>query len=481
MAHQRLFKDTLLTLITLVVFGSTNFIFNVVVGRVYGSAYLGMVWTALSTSLLLSYAISTSFPGAVAKYVSEYLGRKRENDANYVLKLALYYGTIIAIAMTIFAVVFADYLCDLFNMSKTIFLLSVPIISLYGIYMILKMAYYGYRNVQKYFKNELVADSLFFIALGAIIIFKWDTYIFLPYLVLYSVFIFSAMRFFNMKLKSTGERKKEIKKSFFAFAGISFIGTFSSMAMRSLSIMISSIYIPASDVGFLSAAFSISAIFFLFPNALGRVLMPEFSYNFGKGNKEQLVSLLNKSTEYLAVFVTIINSLGIIFARLIVWIFYGDKYMNSVLLLQILLMAYWFTMVGRPAVSVLSGTKYIHIPNIGGLLALIITIGIWIFFIPVFGVIGTAVGYYIGVLCNMMIILIFSKKYYSLNLSGLVKGYLWISLIFVPFLINHDLLLVLLLSLGVFGTYLFLKRKYISNLLIKSNLIFKKRFASNKK
>lgn len=465
MAHQRLFKDTLLTLITLVVFGSTNFIFNVVVGRVYGSAYLGMVWTALSTSLLLSYAISTSFPGAVAKYVSEYLGRKRENDANYVLKLALYYGIIIAIAMTIFAVVFADYLCDLFNMSKTIFLLSVPIISLYGIYMILKMAYYGYRNVQKYFKNELVADSLFFIALGAIIIFKWDTYIFLPYIVLYSVFIFSAMRFFNMKLKSTGERKKEIKKSFFAFAGISFVGTFSSMAMRSLSIMISSIYIPASEVGFLSAAFSISAIFFLFPNALGRVLMPEFSYNFGKGNKEQLVSLLNKSTEYLAVFVTIINSLGIIFARLIVWIFYGDKYMDSVLLLQILLMAYWFTMVGRPAVSVLSGTKYIHIPNIGGLIGLIVSLFSWIFIVPVFGVIGTTVGYFLGVFTTMSYILFLTKKHYDLKLLTLAKNFVFALTIFFVFFINMPFIFLTILTILILSINIVVNKEIVRNIL----------------
>ncbi len=464
MAHQRLFKDTLLTLITLVVFGSTNFIFNVVVGRVYGSAYLGMVWTALSTSLLLSYAISTSFPGAVAKYVSEYLGRKREKDANYVLKLALYYGIIIAIAMTIFAVIFSDYLCNLFNMSKTIFLLSVPIISLYGIYMILKMAYYGYRNVQKYFKNELVADSLFFIALGAIIIFKWDSYIFLPYIVLYSVFIFSAMRFFNMKLKNTGERKKEIKKSFFAFAGISFVGTFSSMAMRSLSIMISSIYIPASDVGFLSAAFSISAIFFLFPNALGRVLMPEFSYNFGKGNKEQLVSLLNKSTEYLAVFVTIINSLGIIFARLIVWIFYGDKYMDSVLLLQILLMAYWFTMVGRPAVSVLSGTKYIHIPNIGGVIGLTVSLFSWIFLVPALGVIGTTVGYFLGVFITMSYILFLTKKHYNLKFLTLAKNFVFMVILFFVFIMYSHSLFSIILTIATYLIYTYINRKEINRI-----------------
>ena len=163
--------------------------------------------------------------------------------------------------------------------------------------------------------------------------------------------------------------------------------------------------------------------------------MPEFSYNFGKGNKEQLINLLNKSTEYLAVFVTIINSLGIIFARLIVWIFYGDKYMDSVLLLQILLMAYWFTMVGRPAVSVLSGTKYVYIPNLWGFIALMADLFLWIFLIPLFGSTGTIIGYFLGILTNMIPIILFAFKKYNLNFRRLLIEYAWLIIITIPTII----------------------------------------------
>ncbi len=438
MGHQRLIRDTFLTLIALVIFGSTNFVFNVVVGRVYGSAYLGMVSTALSTALLLSYVVSTSFPGAVAKYVSEYLGRKKKEDADYVLKLALKYGIIIGIILTAFALIFSNYLCDIFNMQRDIFLLSTSLIILYILYRILKMAYYGYRNVKRYFYNEIIADSLFLAALGVVVIFKWGYYIYFPYIILYIFFIFSALHFFwpTLKVKKP-PMKKEIEKKFFAYAGVSFIGTFSSMSLKSLSIMLSSMYVPSREIGYLSAAFALSSIFFLFPNAIGRILTPEFSFNFGVGNKQKIISLMNKSTEYLSVFVNIVNSLGIIFAWVIVYIFYGSDFSSTVILLQLALVLYWPSMVGRSVISILSGTKYVHIPNFISLMGLFNSLILWIFLIPIFGIIGTMMGYIIESWIDMILTFYFGYKYFNFQYKIILKHAPWILLISFVSIIPH--------------------------------------------
>ena len=427
MSKNRLVRDTLLTLITLVTLGLTNFVFNVLIGRVYGSAYLGVVSTALSTSLLLSYVVSTSFPGAVAKYVSEYLGRKKEENADYVLILALKYGIIIASVMTVIAILFSGYLCNVFNMSKDIFILSTPLIILYGLYMILKMAYYGYRDVKKYFYNELIADSIFFLVLGIVMVSNWKTYVFIPYIFLYTYFIFSSLYFFRHRFR--GKKRsidREVRKKFFVFAGISLVGTFSSMSMRSLSIMISSAYVSHSEVGYLSAAFSLSTIFFLFPNAMGRVLMPEFSYKYGKGDKERMIKLLNRSTEYLTVFVTIINALGIIFAAPLVWIFFGREFFTSVLLFQLALFLYWPSMVGRSVLSILSGTKYVHVPNIISVLGLLFSLLLWILLIPMWGITGTMMGYLIESWVAMTFTFYFGHRFFRFNNKLILKHIPWL-------------------------------------------------------
>jgi len=430
MTHRKLVRDTFLTVITLITFGSTNFLFNVAIGRFFGSDFLGKVSTALSTSLLIGYIVSTSIPSAVAKYISECLGNDEDKKANYVMWMSLIYAILVGGFATSFTIVFAPSISDFFKIPSDIFLLFTPIILLYGLYMVLKMAYYGYRRADLYFKKEIFSDVLFFIVLAAIIFFKLKNYTFAPYIVLYSSFILLSIPFIRGKIKYKFA-DKQIKRKFFAFAGISFLGTFSSMAMRSLAIMLSSIYVPPNEVGYLSAAFSISAIFFLFPNAMGRVFMPEFSYHFGKGNKGEIIKLLNSSTDYLGIMVTIVNGLGIIFAPFIVKLFYSEEFLPSALILQILLFGFWFTMLGRPAVSVLSGTKYIHIPNIGGILGLSFAIFSWWFLIPTNGILGTVIGYVGGVIITMSYILYHAKKQYGLNIYNILIHFFVFVLIFL--------------------------------------------------
>ena len=468
MESNRLVRDTVLTLIALGIFGSTNFIFNVVVGRFYGSSYLGAVSTALYTSLLLSYTVSTSFPAAVSKYISEYLGRKSEDKANYVLRLALKYGILISSIMTIFAIIFADYICEIFNISKDIFLLSVPIIILYGLYMILKMAYYGYRNVKRYFQNELVADSIFFITLTVVVIFRWKTYVFMPYIFLYTIFIVSSLYFFHKKFKpSDNIEKKDVTKKFFAFAGISFIGTFSSMAMRSLSIIISSAYVPLSDVGFLSAALALTSVFFFFPNAINMVLLPEFSFIYGYGDRKHISNLLNKAIINLAPYIVIINSLGIIFAKFIIEVLYGNKFFPAIFIFQLLLIFISLRMLNSPTISVLSGTKYVHIPNLGSLLRVLFVIPLWLFLVPSTGVLGTALVYGLGIFLNQGIILFFAKKYFNLKINILLKEYSVLVVIFIINQLNMLWYLKMAVYVALLAIYSYFRRKMLIKLLKK--------------
>ena len=438
MAREKLIKDTLLTLIALVTYGLTNFTFNIVIGRVYGSGFLGVVSTALSTALLFSYIISTSFPVATAKYISEYIGKNKKNDANYVLRASLKYAISILLIFTISALLFYKEISNFFNIPEDIFIISIPIIFLYGLYSILRMAYYGFRNVREYFKNEIIADSIFFIALALIAFFTWRYDIYIPYILMYSIFIILAIyyfwKIFTIK-KYPIENTRKIRKNFFTYAGIAFVGTFSSMAMRNLSIMLSNHYISSEYVGYLSAALSISTIFFLFPNAIERTILPEFSYIFGKGKKEDMTYLLNESTEYLMIIITIINSLGIIFSHIIIYIFYSMTFSYSIIILQILLAIFWIRMVARPANSILSGTKYVHIPNTGSLIALLTSLFLWFILIPLYGIIGTLIGFFIGVLIDANIAFFFAWKYYNLKYSIVLKNYIWILSILFLFLI----------------------------------------------
>jgi len=462
MSHRRLIRGTIFTIIGLAMYGSTGFVFNVVVGRFYGPDVLGEVNTALSTALLLSYFVSTGFPGAIAKYISEYRGRNRNNVSNLILKISIMYSTLILMFITILVIIFSRNISSLLNVPYGTFILAAPIIFFYGMYMVFKMTYYGFGKIEKYFRNEIYSDSIFFISLG-IIVFTDSKYgIFIPFLLMYICFIFSSILFFRKNIFSPRMEVKSIKnlkKMFFMYVGISFIGTFSSMARKNLSFIISSYYLSSVNVGYLSAAFSISTIFYLFPNAISRVIMPEFSYAFGKKDINYLVKLLNKATEYLVIFSTLLIAIGIIFADYLIQLFYSGEYVSSVIILQILLLSFWISIVGRPAISVLSGTKYVHIPNAAGLVGLMVSLGVWICIIPVWGVIGTVLGYFAGIFINIVLILIYAKHYYSLKCNIIFMNFSF--LLFLLILIIIDKYLYLPIIIIALILYIFYHKKYI--------------------
>jgi len=469
MSHsKKLVRDTILTLIALGMFGSTNFVFNVVIGRFYGSEFLGEVSAALSTVLLFSYVVATSFPAATSKYISEFLGKKDEKGAGYVLKLSVIIPLIVVIIETILVIILSPYVASMVNVRIDLFLWAIPILPLYALYSVLRMVFYGYRNVKEYFKREIISDIVFFTFLTIIVIFRLKSLVYLPYMLLYIIFIMLTITFIRGRISKTHSHYKEICKKFIIFAGICFIGTFSSMGARNLLIMFSSYYLPSSEVGYISAALAISNVFFLVPNALQRVLLPEFSYLYGAKIKKKTITLLNKTTEYIAFFANIVIMLAIIFSQYIVTILYSSEFLPAYILLQILLTALWLRMVARPSVSLLTGTKYVHISNIAGLLGLIVSTILWPILIPTFGLIGGVIGYALGVVVNTTLNFSYAHKYFKLKYKIIIKNYLYIiivTIIMVAIPINFWYKVIV--STGILGLYTALNRNILKRILKK--------------
>ena len=202
--------------------------------------------------------------------------------------------------------------------------------------------------------------------------------------------------------------------------------------------------------------------------------MPEFSYSFGEGDKQKMISLMNKSTEYLGISVNILNSLGIIFAWVLVYIFYGSEFSSTTLLLQLALVLYWPSMVGRSVLSILSGTKYVHIPNLISLFGLFLSLILWIFLIPLFGVVGTMLGYLIEAWIGMSFTFYFGHKYFNFKYSIILKHAPWIFLIlFVNVLPYFSLIFKMAISTVFLLIYVWLYRQKIDYLIRQIILIFK--------
>ena len=239
------------------------------------------------------------------------------------------------------------------------------------------------------------------------------------------------------------------------------------MARRSLVIVISNNYLSNQLIGYISAALYTSTIFLLFSNAFMLVIFPEFSYRFGMGDESYIRKLLNNSTLYISSIMSLIIGLAIVLSRDLIVFFYTEDYVDAAPLLQLLLASFWVNILATPSISVLSATRYVHIPNLSGIAGLVLSIVIWIFLIPIVGAQGAVIGYLMGSILMSIIPLLFAIRYFNLSLD---RNLGVIALCFMLFIVlgimiegkTTDTIIRYLVAVGLVSLYIVINYKNLS-------------------
>lgn len=410
-----LINDVIFTMFALVLLGLTKLIFNVTIGRVFGATVLGSINIAISTSLLLSYIITTGFGPATVKFLAECRGRDDIDAAKSVFKLILVLVVMLSMVVMSMALLFSSVVSERIGIEEDLFVISTVLIPLYALYMFYKNAYYGLGEIKKYAKIELLSDILFFISI-VVFVFYIKALLILPFIIMYIVFLIISLYDLRIHLTPSGTQSTNIYKGVLAFAGISFIGTFASMGRANLSITLSGVYVDTISVGYYAAAYSILTIFQFAPLAVGRVIAPAFSYRYSQNNITSVGKLLNISTTYLLIVLSLMGAIGIILSSQILQIMYGTEFIYASTVLCIMIISIYISIIAMPSISSLSSTKYIKIPNIAGVLGLVTSLGAWYILIPCYGIEGTAIGYLLGAIVNSLIPLYYARKFFRLNI-----------------------------------------------------------------
>ena len=147
----------------------------------------------------------------------------------------------------------------------------------------------------------------------------------------------------------------------------------------------------------------------LVPTAFGSVLFPTMS-SYGTHHPQKLNQLLHKSFFYLLL-ISVPLSIGIFaFAQVFIETLWGDTFQPSVLLLQILAFSIPFTFCSFPFGAYLnaSGNERYATSNRGVILLLTILIDITV--IPLFGIVGVAVGWLATTILLFCLDLFFTAK-----------------------------------------------------------------------
>ena len=440
---ESILKNAIVTAIALALFGLTTLTYNVLIGRIYGVATLGLANTAISTVFFIGIFVAF-FRGASSKIVAEYTGRQDAESANYLMTFSLLFTMSLGSISIVILLIIKNHFMMTLNLTNTIFLWILLFIPLRGLFDVFRNMYYGTFRVDQYLKVLVISCIFFFIVL---VFFGFITLpLLLPFILMYLIFSLVSIYIFkdNLNFKVSKKIKREVQRYALSYASIAIIGNVSGMGISNFGVILSAMYLNAIQVGYFSAANSLMSVLNFIPAVLPYALSPIISREFGKNNIGGIKRTLNRTMRIWAVTLGLITGLGIIYSRLFLNLFFGSEYLSAVLPLTILIMGFYIGSIIIPMISTLSGTKYIYISSLSGVLGFIAGTIAFIFLIPNYGIVGTALSIAIANFIMLIVIFYFSRIFFELEIRNLFYPVvtLAIPLAFILFLfINNQILL----------------------------------------
>ena len=404
----RLFKNSFYTGLALIFIGLIPFTFNFIIGRTFGATTLGTINVIINFCLIITIFISNFFGSAGNKFLAEFRGRKNLEDFIYTFKIMFFGSSAILIITGIILFFGWDYISIKFSLPDNLLYPIILYIFLRTAYILLRRTFYGMDLVKQYAQNEIFSAIIMIILIFYISFYHLPNFLIHTYLVSYLFFlilgVYTLLKNFN-DIKATMDKtnhfsKKDVLKRFSRYGFVSMIGTVASTGTGYLSVIVTGIYLNHSEAGIYTAALSIVSVLMFFPKLFIQVFLPEFSKLFGQGEKTKIVQIFKKTFFMLFLFSLIICLLIFYLSETILTLF-GEDFASGKTILVIIIPSIFIRMISIPCNAFLSGTKYILIPNIGGIIILVVSLISWSFFIPEYNEAGVAMGYSLGIIIGI--------------------------------------------------------------------------------
>lgn len=403
-------RNTILTGFALAFTGLTRVIYNIAVVKSFNADVLGQMNLIISIITLLSLAISIITESSAIKFLSEFPSDSDRKNTFALLLRWLLIGSLILIIATYSL---QNYISQYTKIDNRLLIISLPLILLISAHHFYRGCFYGLNAIDKYLKLELVSTALFFLVLVAAISI-WRQNLLWPFLAYYLLFTLLGAASFKEYFRSS-KKPFALSRYIGIYGIVATIGTLASTSKVYIAIILIGIYLSPEKVGFYSAAISITTIFMYAPTIFGRVLLPTISSSYGSGDVHTIKKLLDITTVWLSIVVLFLGGIFIILSKEILILLFKPAFAEAAFSLQTLILDLCLATMALPAVSVLVGTKYVRIPAVSAIFSTLVSIAVWLYLIPKFGIDGAAAGYIIGTTVGTIIPLFYAKKYFDME------------------------------------------------------------------
>ena len=407
-------RGTAVIFIGLFVAAFISYLVRMFLARVLTQTEFGLFYAVFNFVIFFTFFRAFGLNSAVAKFIPEYLVKKKYDDIKTLLVVSVIVQLILSVGFILVIVFLADFL-SVYYFKEPYAAHVVSVFSIIFIVMIfddlLKKAFQGFQNMKLFSIMEagrnivVLILILIFFKLGRGVMGPVWAYL-LASIVMFAAFFPSFLKlfsFFKYKVKIT----REFIINLFNYSIPIIIFGFGYEIISTVDILILTYFRDLIEVGIYSTVLPTGMLVLFLGRAVGLMLFPMSSELWARKEYKKLSEGFSRLTKYVLIIIVPIILGLIAFSKLFLTVFFGKVYSPGAVALQILLIGtlfYAFALLNNNLLSGIGNPRIVAKIILSSALVNFIANMI---LIPPFGMQGAALGTTISYIFG----LIYSKYY----------------------------------------------------------------------
>ena len=371
--------------------GILRFATSLLIGHIAGKTVLGVVASAIATSLFLALLWPTTTGSAASKFLARARGagnpEQMVHTANHLRWRTVQTGLLLgAVSLPAWVLINGGTVPDALSVAA------------------LTVAYSGYsftRGVQ--FGAGQVARATAWdvtsvlVGLGSLLVLLLagvrGTALVLPLVVTYGLYTLAGWPY-----RVHGRPERAHRRELDGFVMLGAIGSLASAGFIQLSQVAAKLSGGDADAGQYASALALATPASLLAGSLSLVLLPSLAETWGRGDHVAFKAQVDRATRSLGVVMIAAFGAAMLCSRLIVALVWGSRFAGAENLLPVLLVAVLATNLGVTSVNALNtrSQRGMVMTTAASLAGMLVGLVLWLLVAPRFGVTGVAIGYLCG-------------------------------------------------------------------------------------
>lgn len=370
--------------------GVVRFLYSLLIGRTSGTAVLGEASAPVSLALFTSLLWPTATGTAAAKFVAIARGAGRpeeiESVGRHLARRTVQSSVVLALCAVLVA---RTVLHSTWGAAAMTGALALA----YSGYAFTRGLQFGAGQVPRATFWDVGSAVLSLVVLVLVVTSHSVALLLVPFVIGYGLYTVA-----NWPQHAVGTLDARLRREIDGFVLLGVVGTLASTGFLQISNVLARAANSPHEAGLYAAALSLATPASLISRSFSLVLFPSMSEAHGRQDRASLRAQTDLGTRALVVAMVATFGVVIILSRVVLDLFYGDRFAAAGTVLPIMLVAVLFGTVVVAGVNYLTSTSQqgMRISASTSVIGLLIGCAAWAVLVPLYGVTGVAVGYLVG-------------------------------------------------------------------------------------